>query len=185
MIEPEIWKPIIGYESCYLISNYGRVKSLDCFRNIKAGKRRLIQGRIRKPNLDGPKQYLKIDLSFPPQIVKTFYIHRLVAAHFVSNPNNFTIVNHKDGIKTNNLYSNLEWCSQQENIDHSWKLGTTSLANRARGMKLATKLDENKVIQIRMTYETSKTSFRKLAHQFQVGKTTIERIINNKIWQNI
>ena len=47
---------------------------------------------------------------------KMFYAHRLVAEMFLSNPNNFTIVNHIDGNKLNNNISNLEWTTQSDNM---------------------------------------------------------------------
>ena len=51
-----------------------------------------------------------------------FYIHRLVALLYVPNPNNFVDVNHKDGNKSNNHYSNLEWVSKKANSKHAYKL---------------------------------------------------------------
>ena len=44
-----------------------------------------------------------------------FKIHRLVAKHFIPNPNNFNFVNHKNGIVIDNRVENLEWCSQMYN----------------------------------------------------------------------
>lgn len=45
-------------------------------------------------------------------------IHRLVATHFLENPNGLRDVNHKDEDKHNNMSSNLEWASHQDNINH-------------------------------------------------------------------
>ena len=54
---------------------------------------------------------------------KTFSIHRLVAEAFLPNPNNFPVVNHKDGNKLNNRVDNLEWCTQSYNVKESYRLG--------------------------------------------------------------
>lgn len=54
---------------------------------------------------------------------KNCFLHRLVATYLVPNPNNYNVVNHKDGNKLNNHYSNLEWCTIEENIKHSYETG--------------------------------------------------------------
>nr|DAW56158.1 MAG TPA: homing endonuclease [Caudoviricetes sp.] len=50
---------------------------------------------------------------------KNFYIHRLVAQHFIDNPNDLNVVNHKDYNTKNNKASNLEWVTQKENVQYS------------------------------------------------------------------
>ena len=97
----EEFKEIIGYEGWYWISNLGNVKSK--FRQLKLCI-----------NKDG---YYVVNLCKENRM-KTFNVHRLVALHFIDNPDNLPQVNHKDECKTNNCVTNLEWCTQQYNHDY-------------------------------------------------------------------
>jgi hypothetical protein len=50
-------------------------------------------------------------------------IHRLVAECFIHTDDTKLEVNHINGIKSDNDYRNLEWCTRIENIRHSWNMG--------------------------------------------------------------
>lgn len=115
-----MWKPIKNYEGYYEINTDGVIRSLDRFVNNN-GTQVEIKGVIRKPYIQGCG-YLQIELCKNNKRSK-LYIHRLVAKHFVKNPNNFSEVNHIDGNKNNNNYLNLEWVSRKQNYDHAIKNG--------------------------------------------------------------
>lgn len=95
----EIWKKI-DYSEKYEASNTGKI------RNKKTGK--TLKG------FDNGTGYLCVNIHN-----KTMYIHRLVAYAFIDNPNNYNVVNHIDYNKQNNDISNLEWCTQKMNVNHS------------------------------------------------------------------
>jgi len=59
-------------------------------------------------------------------VVKTLKVHRLIAQMFVENPFCYTEINHIDGDKTNNIDSNLEWCTRSHNIKESFRIGLRS-----------------------------------------------------------
>lgn len=105
----EIWKDIKGYEGLYQISNFGNLISIK-------------HNRIKKIITQKNQRYLRNNL-WKNGKYKSFSIHRLVAEAFLPNPNNFPVVNHKDGNKLNNNVNNLEWCTQSHNVKESYKLG--------------------------------------------------------------
>lgn len=105
MENKEIWRDIEGYEGLYQVSSEGRVKSL------KYGKEKILKG---SKNSWG---YLLVNLHKEGK-QKHYYIHRLVAQAFISNPDNLPEVNHKNEIKTDNRVENLEWCTNQYNINY-------------------------------------------------------------------
>lgn len=117
IIEQEIWKPIFDYESLYEISNHGRVKALARIQSMPNGKSiKLIYEKILKLQVHR-SGHLYIQL-YKNKVKQRFYIHRLVANHFVYNPDpsNYVNVLHYDDIPTNNYYLNLSFGTQQMNI---------------------------------------------------------------------
>ena len=103
---------IKGYEGLYKISNRGDVISLSKISGFLK-----LRERIMTPTVKANK-YLDVKL-IKNKISKHFYVHRLVAEHFIPNPNNLPQVNHKDNNPANNNVDNLEWCDNSYNIRYS------------------------------------------------------------------
>ena len=103
----EEWKDILDYEGLYKISNWGRVWS--CRQN-----KILTLHRCQS-------DYVFIGLHKDGK-VKTFRIHRLVAQHFIPNPDNLPEVNHIDEDKDNNRIDNLEWCDHKTNCNYGTRI---------------------------------------------------------------
>ena len=106
----EIWKPIEGTDGHYEVSNLGRVMS-------KAQlSPRIMPQTIQKSGY----HYVMLHVNNKPTCRR---VHKLVALHFIPNPNNYDQINHKDGNKDNNRADNLEWCNGSQNMQHAWRNG--------------------------------------------------------------
>ena len=117
-----MWKKITypGIRSnMYLISENGDVK------NILTGQ--LLTGY---PDKDG---YIKYYLCKSESGYATVFAHRLVAFQFIPNPNNYPVVDHLDGIKQHNHYTNLEWVTVRENTLRAERMGLRNVRGEANG----------------------------------------------------
>lgn len=116
----EIWKDIVGYENRYKASNRGRVKSLDRIIVDKLGRSFTFCEKILKPSIN-QHGYNKVTLC-KDGIAISYRLHRLVAEHFILNPCNYPVINHKDGNKLNNNVDNLEWVDHHTNQKHAYSM---------------------------------------------------------------
>ncbi len=116
----KIQKDIEGYNGLYEISNYGEVFSVK--------RRKFLRPKTKKNG------YKEVHLRWNGK-GKMESISRLVAKHFIDNPFNKPQVNHIDGNKGNNFYSNLEQVTGKENIEHAITIGLIDYAKNAEKLK--------------------------------------------------
>jgi HNH endonuclease len=109
---------------------------------------------------------------------KNFLVHRLVALAHIPTNNTSLHVNHKDGNKTNNNVSNLEWVTQQQNNRHAISIG---LVNNRGSNNPRAKLTEHKIRQIR----ASSKFYKDIATEYGVSLSTICHIKNMLKWKHV
>lgn len=138
----EEWRPVVGYENLYEVSDWGNVRSLNyrCSKKIKTLKPFYFSNG-----------YCGIKLHKENK-VKNYLIHRLVAETFIPNPNNEPCVNHIDENITNNVKWNLEWCSQKYNCNYG-----------SHNMKLSNSIKNSNTFKTAMSSEKYKEIKRNLA----------------------
>lgn len=107
-------------------------------------------------------------------------VSRLMAENWIPNPLNLPVVNHIDGNKRNNHVLNLEWCTQQQNIIHAHKTGLTPSRKGSKNGKA--KLTEQQVQEIRSKAKPLIYTYKMLAKEYGVSKSTINAIIANQRW---
>lgn len=149
----EIWVDCPGIPDVQ-VSNLGRF--------VRASSQSLVAGFITTGG------YVTVDFSG----IGRFSAHRLIAAAFVPNPENKPEVNHKDGNKTNNAVSNLEWVTPSENVLHALKYGLMKVRFGQDHPRVA--LNEEEIIECVRMRDSGKT-FSEISQVFNVGWKTISR----------
>ena len=175
----EVFVPVKGFEGRFKISNYGTVISIGGYGGVgvKQNEREI------KCTIDGAG-YKSTTLRCAGKKRWCVRVHTLVAMHFVESqkPEEYDTVNHLDGNKLNNHFSNLEWCTKGMNTSHAFKSGLVDF----KGEKsVHSKLTEKDVLDMRAKYATGKFSQSQLAEPFGMSRRHIGDIINRVCWHHI
>ena len=174
-------KQIKGYENLYEITEDGKVFAME--RIVISGKNnkciRKYEKKEKPQRLD-KYGYKRVSLCKEGK-VKTISVHRLVALNFVEGNQNLT-VNHKDGDKLNNHFSNLEFISASENTKHAHRIGIVPKGVQKVGTE--NKLSKLSEIQVKEKRKSDLSS-RKLGNIYKVHHSVIQGIKNGTRYFNI
>lgn len=128
--------------------------------------------------------YKKVRLSNGDGSRKVFSVHRLILETFCPNPESANLqVNHIDGDKSNNSFSNLEWCTCKENVQHGYHLGLYSNIGDNNNGEHKLKTEQVKEI-IQLLLEHNMT-IQQIADKYQVSKFAIESIKYKRTWKHL
>lgn len=166
--QEEIWKTYPEFDFIE-VSNLGNVRTKDRVVIRSDGRKQFVKGRILKQQLDH-HGYLTVCFGANGKSIR-LYVHRIVAITFIPNPNSYPEVNHIDCDPTNNVVSNLEWCTHQENIAYRDKLGHFVCNNPGKPV-IAMNLDTFEVLYFESQHEA--------ARQLRVNQASIWSVINGK-----
>lgn len=115
----EEWKPVVGFEKLYEVSNLGNIRNT--------------RGKVLKVHAQNSGYF---QVTFYDKGKKKMLVHRVVSQAWISNIESKPYVNHLDGDKANNSVDNLEWCTNSENILHARSTGLNPYNNPTTGKKL-------------------------------------------------
>ena len=130
------------------------------------------------------KGYYRITFSKNGKI-KTFSVHRLVAELYVDNPNNYPFVNHIDGNKLNNHYTNLEWCNNSQNLIHAYKIGLRSKISRQGENNGRCKITEETAKKIKTEANLKTNKVKDIAQKYNVSRQLVSSIKKGTRWAHI
>ena len=133
--------------------------------------------KVMKAYVD-KKGYNHITLHIDGLGRKTKLIHRLVAQTHIPNPLKLPQVNHIDGNKSNNSVSNLEWCTGQQNVDHSIKVGLV-----AKGLARPNAKCSPEDIQIMKDMRAIGKTYYQIGKRFGIAYQTAHKICTNQTYQ--
>jgi len=169
-VPQEVWRPVVGYDGRYEVSDQGRVRSLI---NTYGNERETPFVVKARPQKTG---YRKVTLH-RDGIRKTCLVHRLVMASFKGDCPIDQECRHLDGDPSNNRLDNLSWGTRAQNVSDRETHGTTARGER-HGMS---KLNDSHVIAIR----NDPRSGPKIASDYGVTRHTVSLIKLRKIWTRV
>lgn len=164
----EIWKQIRGHPNHY-VSNLGGVKSIDHIVNDK-GRPSHRKGKIFHLTVSG-NGYIRVVVE-----KKWYSVHRLVAMTFIPQIEGKNMVNHKNGIKTDNRVENLEWVTASENVKHAHATGLNRMTAEGRkrlsdmhkGMKLSDEAKRKLLLHHAKGYKHSEETKQKISKSIKI-----------------
>ena len=168
---PEVWLQVPRYEDKYLVSDFGRIISLPRGRGTKKDAAFL---KFSKSH----SGYFRVALC-ENSIAKGMFVHRIVAMTFIKNESRLKTVNHKNGIKTDNRVTNLEWMSVKDNLNHGWDCKLRTDYGENSHMAKLKRTDIKEIFRLR---KINKLTYQSIAERFGVTPGNIGYILRGQSW---
>lgn len=173
-----IWKDVVGFEVYYEVNNNGvvrtkeRVITISCHQ--KFTRTHSIKSKEKKQRI-GKNGYVTVALVIN-DVTKNTYLHRIIAEAFVPNPNNYSVVNHINGLKTDNRIENLEWCTSSHNNKHAIDNGLRTAANSCLDKEVSLK-----ILELKKSGKTQK----EIAEHLNLSISTVGGFLRGRSYKNL
>lgn len=164
----------------YIISSFGRIFSI--YYSYCKTDRINLKIMNPTPNKKGYNEGYNQILLTNKGVGVNARIHQLVALAFIENPNNYKIINHKDGVKSHNYVWNLEWCTNSTNTKHAYDTG---LYEQPKGENRSTHKYTNKDIYTVCELLSNNMPVSKISEISNVPKRMIRHILKQEVWTHI
>lgn len=177
----EEWRPVVGWEGLYEVSNLGRVRGVD--RRVPApaqGSTRFVRGCVLRQVGTRSDGYMQVGLRRGGKLGSSYLVHRLVLEAFVGARPDGMECRHLNGVATDNRLVNLAWGTPLENARDRVRHGT-QVRGEAQG---SAKLTADDVLAIRAARATGE-SIRSLAARYGVQLMTISLAASGKSWRHL
>lgn len=161
----EYWKPVIGYETLFLVSDQGNVFSMRTNKKLKP--------------TNSSTGYLHINTRIGGRGGKaiSLRVHRLVAEAFLGAHPDKPFVNHLNGLKDDNRLANLEWCTARENSLHAYRTGLATPVSRDSRQQTQLKTSDCYAIATRYKPYCKKDGARAIGREYGLPHATIMRAV--------
>lgn len=171
----EEWRPVVGYEGRYEVSNFGRVRGLRCNR----GKRSI--PKILRPTLNH-KGYPFYGL-YDGKSSRSMFGHKIVLRAFVSDRPEGMSCNHKNGVRHDNRLENLEWVTHSENNYHAIHV-LGAKRNGLGELNHEAVLKTSDVIRIRARCDSGE-NHTAVSKEYGICRSTVGQIVRRETWKHI
>jgi hypothetical protein len=172
----EIWKGVIyqniDYSEFYEVSNSGKLRNAKTKREIKM-------------SISKTEYFVYYGSLGSRKKRKNFRLHRCIAEAFIPKIEGKEHINHIDGNKLNNVIENLEWCTNQENVQHAWDNELFNRDSVSGTNSRFSKLSQEDIDFIKRNYIPYDKDFgtRGLAKKFNVNHSIISELLNKKTYR--
>ena len=167
----EIWKAVEGFPN-YEVSNKGRTRSVKYSKPFVHKERLNVDGYVKATFMKGGKSYETT-------------VHRLVAKHFIENPDNLETVNHKNGVKNDNRAENLEWMTRSEQMQHAHDLGLRRVPKGSDVHNSVLTDEQVRYIRKVCVKGSRKYGASALGREFGVSPSTIDNVVNYETYTEV